>query len=240
MKKIFVLMLALISFVGCNNDSDIDIDIEMPSMWDEITMKMNATNLSALDVLKSADYWQATKVYFYTLPNAEGDEYCYQDLDLHGYYHYTTGGDGIKKMKITSDNMMRCYMFMPNYYTPTKCEEHLVPNFYWDYDLEIADNTITSVIGPQYHYNGEDKDETFSFRVLAYDENCVLIESNLWHFIDYGPLDSEGKPTIEIAYPYGRLLFERQTVESPDWFDQFEDRDAFYKWHEENCDKPLY
>ena len=222
MKKIFVLMLALISFVGCNNDGDIDIDIEMPSMWDEIEMKMEKTDLSALEVLKSADYWQATKIYYYTLPNAEGEERCSQDVELNGGYR-GAGGDLTERFNIISDNKIRFYRYMGH---PFTCDEHRMPNIYWDCDLEIVDNTITSVTGSQSYY---DDDKTYSFKIIAYDENSVLIESNFWSMF-----------ASKIAYPYGRLLFERQTVESPDWFDQFEDRDAFYKWHEENCDKPLY
>ena len=232
MKKIFVLMFALISFVGCNNDSDIDIDIEMPSMWDEIEMKMEKTDLSALEVLKSADYWQATKIYYYTLPNAEGKERCSQDVELNGGYR-GAGGDLSERFNIISDNIIRIYRYMGQ---PFTCDEHRMPNIYWDCDLEIVDNTITSVTGSQIYY---DDDKTYSFKIIAYDENSVLIESTLWGYDDWGR-DSEGNRVLEQSYPYGRLLFERQTVESPDWFDQFEDRDAFYKWHEENCDKPLY
>lgn len=224
MKKIFVLMLALISFVGCNNDGDIDIDIEMPSMWDEIEMKMEETDLSALEVLKSADYWQATKIYYYTLPNAEGEERCSQDVELYGGYR-GAGGDLSERFNIISDNIIRFYRYMGH---PFTCDEHRMPNIYWDFDLEMEDNIIMSVKGNQYPL---EDDKTFSFKVIAYDENSVLIESNLWYIITSNP---------KMTYPYGRFLFERQTVESPDWFDQFEDRDAFYKWHEENCDKPLY
>lgn len=223
MKKIFVLMLALMSFVGCNNDSDIDIDIEMPSMWDEIEMKMEATDLSVLEVLKSADYWQATKIYYYTLPNAEGEERCSQDVELYGGYR-GAGGDPSERFNIISDNKIRFYRYMGH---PFTCDEHRMPNIYWDFDLEMEDNIIMSVKGNQYPL---EDDKTFSFKVIAYDENSVLIESNMWSLIG----------SNKMTYPYGRLLFERQTVESPDWFDQFEDRDAFYKWHEENCDKPLY
>lgn len=222
MKKIFVLMLALISFVGCNSDSN--LDIEMPSMWDEIEMKMEETDLSALEVLKSADYWQATKIYYYTLPNAEGEEHCFQDVELYGGYR-GAGGDLSERFNIISDNIIRFYSYMGH---PFTCDEHRMPNIYWDFDLEMEDNIIMSVKGNQYPL---EDDKTFSFKVIAYDENSVLIESNLWYTITSNP---------KMTYPYGRLLFERQVVDSPDWFDQFEDRDAFYKWHEENCDKPLY
>ena len=211
MKKIFVLMLALISFVGCNNDSDIDIDIEMPSMWDEIEMKMEKTDLSALEVLKSADYWVPTKMYLYTQPNGEGDERCMQDLELgispSGSTPY------VERRAVTSDNVWREYYSAHIYAFYGDICDHVMPRHYRDWELEVLDNTITAI---------KKDGKTYSFKVVAYDENSVLIESNYWG---------------SIKHPYGRFLLERQVAETLDWEKQYDvDGDEWRKNHEETCE----
>ena len=222
MKKIFVLMLALMSFVGCYSDSD----IEVPSMWNEIEMKMEKTDLSALEVLKSADYWVSTKRYHYTLPNGEGEEWCSVDLEIG---RSVSGGTPyVERRAVTSDNVWREYYSAHSYGLYEQCCDHVMPRHYKDMELEVSDGIITAI-----KVDGK----SYSFNVVAYDEKSVLIESTLWKLTDFGPLDSEGKHTIEKVYPYGRILFERQTAESPDWEKQYDvDGDEWIKNHEETCE----
>ena len=221
MKKIFVLMLALISFVGCYSDSD----IEVPSMWNEIEMKMEKTDLSALEVLKSADYWVATKEYCYTLPNGEGEEWLLHDLEL-GITK--SGGTPYKEgTVVTSDNIWKeCYS-AHSYGLYDLCCDHVLPRHYKEMELEVTDGIITAI-----KVDGK----SYSFNVVAYDEKSVLIESTLWGTMDYGT-GPDGKAVPEKPYPYGRFLFERQTAESPDWEKQYDvDGDEWIKNHEETCE----
>lgn len=218
-------MFALIILVGCNQDSDV-VDIEVPSMWDEIEMKMEKTDLSALDVLKSADYWVSTKRYHYTQPNGEGEERCSKDVEL-GIYP-SGGTPAIEGTVVTSDNIWKeCYS-AHSYGLYDLCCDHVLPRHHKDLELEVSDGTITAI---------KRDGKTYSFKVIAYDENSVLIESTLWETKLFGPLDSEGKPTIKKVYPYGRFLFERQVAESPDWEKQYDvDGDEWRKNHEETCE----
>lgn len=210
MKK-FVSMFTLILLVGCNQDNNV-VDIEIPSMWDEIEMKMEATDLSALEVLKSADYWQATKMYYYTLPNGEGEEHCLHDVEL-GIF--ASGGTPyVEGRAVTSDNVWREYYSAHAYklYGVDDCE-HILPRHHIDWELEISDGTITAI---------KKDGKTYSFKVIAYDEKSVLIESNYWGSINR---------------PYGRFLLERQVAESPDWEKQYDvDGDEWRKNHEETCE----
>ena len=219
MKKIFVLMLALMSFVGCYSDSD----IEVPSMWDKIIMEMVTPELSALDVLISGDVWHSTKEYCYTLPNAEGEEKLIVDYELGS----GVTQKGCEKIKIFPNNTLREYDESYSYRLYDQCCDHVLPDHYKEMKLEVSDGTITAI---------KRDGRTYSFKVIAYDENSVLIESTLWGSNDYGT-GPDGKAVPEKPYPYGRFLFERQEAESPDWEKQYDvDGDEWIKNHEETCE----
>ena len=66
MKKILFLMLAAVLLCNCNTANENDI-----SIWDKIQSEMDKTELSAVEVILSADYWLASKAYYYTEPNAQ-------------------------------------------------------------------------------------------------------------------------------------------------------------------------
>lgn len=220
MKKI-IPILSLILLVGCYSDSD----IEVPSMWDEIEMKMEETDLSALDVLKSADYWVTTKMYLYSLPNGEGEEWCLEDVDLG--IPISGGTPAIEGTVVTYDNIWRdCYCAHSYSLYEHSCD-HVMPRHHKDLELEVSDGIITAI---------KSDGKTYSFKVVAYDENSVLIESTLWGYDDWGR-DSEGNRVLEQSYPYGRYLFERQVAETPDWEKQYDvDGDEWRKNHEETCE----
>ena len=98
-----------------------------------------------------------------------------------------------------------------------------IPPCYKDFKLEIDDNGVGSI------YRGDKK---YSFRVIAYDEKSILIESDFWSSHKFN-----SKAEIVKTYPYGRVFFKRKVATSSDWEDIFMSEEELQKYKDENHNK---
>lgn len=207
MRKNLFLMLTAVLLCNCNTAKENDI-----SIWDEVQSKMDKTELSAVEVLLSADYWLASKAYYYTEPNAQGEEKIGYDLGEDGHLE----GANPHMFRMLIDGIYREYSVGYSHPIPS----HHIPANYKDYRLEIDDNGVGSI------YKGDKK---YSFTVIAYDEKSILIESDFWCSYKYN-----SKAEIVKTYPYGRVLFKRQVATSSDWEDLYMSEEELQKYKEEN------
>ena len=201
-------MLSIVAFCNCTKAEDDNL-----SVWNNVEFSMNKTNLSVVEVLLSADYWVASKLYYYTEPNAKGEEKFGYDMELQSS---VLDGSGLHMFRMFGDKVFREY----GAGVPSPNPSQNIPPHYRDFDLKIEDNTICAIV----------KDgKTYSFRIVAYDDNKVLVESNYWKSYKYN-----SKAEVEKVYSYGRILFERKVATSPDWEDRYMSEEELQKYIEEN------
>lgn len=144
MKKLSVLLLAICLFVSCNN-KDIDIDKALGKN----RYKFAETNLSAIEVLSSAELWQCVNFCFYTKPDGKGKK-----MDPSKYV-----GFSVPRYAFTSDTMTS-YLFVSS-----------IPyRYYVEHPLEIVDDNMLL-------YDADHKDDIY-IKILDYDEEVVYIETN--------------------------------------------------------------
>ena len=80
MKKYLYILFATCLFASCNNDNLFD------DPWG-ISSEFEKTNLSAIEVLSSAEAWRGVDIYHYTEPDGKGEKYHAGDpSDLDGGY----------------------------------------------------------------------------------------------------------------------------------------------------------
>ncbi|MBR4995735.1 MAG: hypothetical protein IKY82_06705 [Alistipes sp.] len=180
MKKLLsVLMLSLI-MMACNKDEDSTM-----FDWDKIVAEMETTELSAMDVLKSLrdnEYWGENIVYYYF----EKDGKIIESLKLGNGLEGEGGGTTIYRF---ADNVVNIY-------------SNGGPNLKDVWSLSIKDNN-----GFYSCYYNEKL--YFEYKVVAYDENQVLLEMN--YSEEYRFTTEEGKFLSE------KVLLKRQTSDSKWW-----------------------
>lgn len=180
MKKLLsVLMLSLV-MMACNKDEDSTM-----FDWDKIVAEMETTELSAMDVLKSLrdnEYWGKNIVYYYF----EKDGKIIESLKLGNGLEGVGGGTTIYRF---ADNVVNIY-------------SNGGPNLKDVWSLSIKDNN-----GLYSCYYNEKL--YFEYKVVAYDENQVLLEMN--YSEEYRFTTEEGKFLSE------KVLLKRQTSDSKWW-----------------------
>ena len=124
------------------------------SLFDEpwgIGSKFGKTNLSAIEVLSSAEAWRGVDVYYYTEPDGKGDKYHSGDPSKYD------GGSAI------------LYAFTPNSITSYVYVD-AVPAIYY------IESALENIDGKMFRYKFPYKESYI--KILDYDEENVLIETN--------------------------------------------------------------
>ena len=153
MKKIMYVLLLVILF-ACSKENDNLTEIE------KIKLSMSSTNLSAEDILKSAEYWQSAKEIYYSEPDGNGEEYIMDRTNL-------VGGSLYKYLKVEDNTLKQyynSYMIGVGSYAPQKILKKYLMS-------DVASNEWELT-----HYTGA----KFYFNILAYDDGKILISTNLW------------------------------------------------------------
>lgn len=144
MKKYLYILFATCLFSSCNNDNLFD------DPWG-ISSEFEKTNLSAIEVLSSAEAWRGVDIYHYTEPDGKGEKYHAGDpSDLDGGY-------------------VPLYAFTPNSITSYVYVD-AVPAIYY------IESALENVDGNMFRYKFL-HDESY-MKILDYDEENVLIETN--------------------------------------------------------------
>lgn len=73
MKRILFMMLAVVMFAGCSKED------ENQNQLENIIQQMGQSQLSAMDIMKSADCWSTKIIYQYTEAGGKGDSKKYYD-----------------------------------------------------------------------------------------------------------------------------------------------------------------
>ena len=177
MKKLSALLLAICLFTSC----------QKYNLWDEEGYKFKHTNLSALEVLTSAELWSDNYLerYFFTEPDGKGEQFK-PDPELG---QIPSGGQLSIILSATADKLRFYYSdsAMPPFY-----------KYYVEYDIvEVDKNRIVYA---------NDAGETLSWKIVKYDEDKILIESDRmgYHFADTG-------------YPYCRTILHKRTPADENW-----------------------
>ena len=144
MKKYLYILFATCLFSSCNNDNLFD------DPWG-ISSEFEKTNLSAIEVLSSAEAWRGVELYYYTETNGKGDKYHLEDPS--------------ELLGISEP----IYVFTPNTITSYEYDGSIPAIYYIESALENVD-------GKMFRYKFL-YDESY-MKVLDYDEENVLIETN--------------------------------------------------------------
>jgi len=182
MKRIFYLLLAVVMFAGCSKEN------ENLSELERIKQLVSSTELLAADILKSAQYWQSDIELYYTEPDGKGVEYAFdRGNKIRGDLHINFS---VEKEAIE--------LYLASCYMPVGPP---MPQ-------RISKNYIMSEIGNNNwalsYFNGN----KYYFKILAYDDNKVLVASNLWQ------CDNN-----DTHFGHSVILFTRQNTR-PEWFDE--------------------
>ena len=73
MKRILFMMLAVVMFAGCSKED------ENQNQLENIIQQMGQSQLSAMDIMKSADCWRTKIIYLYTEAGGKGNSKLYYD-----------------------------------------------------------------------------------------------------------------------------------------------------------------
>lgn len=135
MKKLFVLLLCAGFFTACEKET--------------LGYEFEKTNLSAIEVLCSAELWRGVDITYYTEPDAKGNKHYFGDP---GSYD----GAPYPLYSFTSDVITIYSNIMA------------IPISYY------RESALVKIDDSLYHY---DDGETY-IKILDYDEENVLIETN--------------------------------------------------------------
>lgn len=181
MKKLSALLLAICLFASC----------QKYNLWDEEGYKFKHTNLSAMEVLTSAQLWSDNYLerYFFTEPDGKGEQFK-PDPELG---QIPTGGQ-LNVIFSVSDDKLRFY------YTDSGSIPFL--KYYDECPIVEVDKdriVYTNRVG-----------EELSWKIVKYDEDKILIESDRmgYHFTD-------------TDYPYCRTILHKRTPEDENWEQEY-------------------
>ena len=142
MKKYLYILFVASLLASCN------------SLFDEpwgISSEFEKTNLSAIEVLSSAEAWRGVDIYYYTEPGGKGEKYHQGDPSkLYG-------------------GPVPLYAFTPNSITSYVYVD-AVPAIYY------IESALENVDGNMFRYKFL-YDESY-MKILDYDEENILIETN--------------------------------------------------------------
>ena len=195
MKKVFYYFMAAMLLGACAKDDNNLTEIE------KIKLSMSSTNLSAEDILKSAEYWQSAKEIYYSEPNGNGKEYIMDRTNL-------TGGSVYTYLQVEDNTLKQyhnAYMIGVGSYAPQKILKRYLMSNRASNEWELT------------HYTGA----KFYFNILAYDDNKILVSTNLWQMTN-----NQG------TFAHSIVLFTKQNFR-PEWFDKCIDEEEYLNTHKE-------
>ncbi len=151
MRKIWNFAMAAIVIVAsagllaaCNKD-----DVGTDNPWSNGEYEFVETDLTAMEILSSAEGWSGVDVCYYTEPDRKGDKYYNGDPGMND--------GGVRPLYAFSPDVLT--MYISNLSIPVA--------YYVDVPLAKIDDSL-------YQY---DDGETY-IKILGYDEENVLIETN--------------------------------------------------------------
>jgi hypothetical protein len=147
MKRFLFMMLAVVVLAGCSKED------ENKNVLDNIITSMSESQLSAMDVMVSADCWNVKIIYQYTEAGGKGNSKLYYDSENQKLEGASRGAS----YKVANGNMYE-YRSHPIYSTP----------YYYTYSLSGGGNNFTIV------RKHDDLSKTMS--IVAYDDNSMVIE----------------------------------------------------------------
>ncbi len=208
MKKIlFAIAVLTFGSIGCNR-----ADESLLPAWRNIAVKLQDTNLSAIDVIKSADMWQATMQYCYTEKGAKGD--MVEAFDCESKNNYLLGV--LPHTFSVDDDLYLSYSHSTSYVN--------MPGVIIEYDFTIVDNL-------EYVLHHKFSNKEYSFKIIAYDENSLVVETDIEGYsksINFDP--QSGKHEIK-EYPYSIFVFRKRGLFDLTYYLNEED---FNEWLKEN------
>ena len=198
--KIIALLLVMCAFISCNNEC-----IEVNDIWGNFGYEFAETEFSAFEVLSpEKDYWTGpyTSTYFYTDPDGKGE--CY-----HSDETPATSTSTDYRFSFAPDKII---FYQSNFtYGP-------ISPYYTEYPLiESNENTF---IFERFFPDGTPAN--FYIRVLDYDDNNILIETNKNWLI-----------ANDIEYKYSIILLERGNPTDSNWKDRYVSYEEYLKALEE-------
>ena len=181
MKKVLLMMLALIVFVGC--ESEYDKMSEYEKMVSDVGV---SSKISAEDALKITPLWSVSKIIYSSQPNGQGETNVYNHEEpLYGAYtHY-----------FSFDEKMRMYSFYPTFGLALTHR-----GIYIDYEYQLGQNNdivvdCNSTVKP---FRNDIMIDCWveKARLVAYNETNIAIE-----------IFDSGKS----KYPYATFLLKPST-----------------------------
>lgn len=146
MKKIFYCFVVAMLLAACSKED------ENQNVWENIITSMGQSQLSAMDVMASADCWSTKIIYQYTEAGGKGDSKKYYDSNqvLEGASRSCSYG--------VKDGNLYEYRSHPVYGNP----------YYYTYALSGSGNNFSLVR----RHDGRGK----TMSIVAYDDNSMILE----------------------------------------------------------------
>ena len=177
MKRLFVMMLALVVFTGCSKEES-----KILSEGDKITRSIKQVDTPLMNVLKSGKFWEESRAFAYTEPDGKGEELALFDAEISAS---AEGSWQPYEVLVFSNEQLMKYIPM------TK----LVRTYhYYDFDItKFENNTFTFTRNSEEYY----------LKVLAYNEKSIWVETNCYD-VDKNYQKKYGRAD---SYPYVRILY---------------------------------
>ena len=190
MKKILLMMLALIVFVGCESEHD------QMSEYDKMLSEVGVSSkISASDALKNVPLWGVSKIIYSSQSNGQGETVVYNHEEpLYGSYtHYFSFGD-----------KLRMYSFYPIFGLDLT---HSGIYIDYEYRLEQDNNIVVNCYSTIKPFRNDIMIDCWieEARLVAYNETNIAIE-----------IFDSGKS----VYPYATFLLKPSTRLDKETIDQ--------------------
>lgn len=188
--KRIIIIIIMVSIMSFIGCSKED---EGQNLWENIITTMSESQFSAMEIMIAADFWTEVRTHHYTEPNGKGDEYISFDGE-------SQDGQTLKTIAFKNNQFIK-YISNTAIHRP----------YYVNYSMDIVGEDMYSL-----------KNESISgyFKILAYDDNNLIIETDLFSIIKSS---SNGNR----SYPYSIIHFKRQFAQSPDWADKYVSYDEY-------------